>query len=110
MSIVQLAEVKRYGRFQSSDDDTDIQATIDAQTRALTLQAAVQQEAADKAYAAAAADAIYRGSVAETTGKIDNMAQSLLKATDAQAKQMLAQASLETIKKAKSRCHRSYFL
>jgi hypothetical protein len=61
-----------------------------------------QQYEAQKVAAeqAAAADAIYRSSVAETTGKIESMAQALIKSTDAQAKQMLAQAALDGIKQA----------
>lgn len=63
---------------------------------------AIQQE---QAYNAALtesdkAQATYRAGVSETIGRIDSLAESLAKATNAQATQMLAQASLETITKA----------
>lgn len=54
----------------------------------------VAKEEADKT------NAIYRAGVSETISRVDGLAQSLSKATDAQAKQMLAQAALDTIKKA----------
>lgn len=63
---------------------------------------AVQQSQAKAAAdeAAARADAIYRAGISETIGKVDSMAQSLKTATDAQAKQILAQAQLDALKKA----------
>lgn len=64
----------------------------------LATQQAQAKKVADEE--AAKADAIYRASVGETIAKVDSMAQSLAKATDAQATQMLAQASLDAIKKA----------
>lgn len=61
-------------------------------------QAHVDEAAAiDKA---AAADAAYRANVGETITRVDSLAKSLANATDAQAKQMLAQSALDVILKA----------
>jgi hypothetical protein len=81
----------------------NIQAGVDARARsyeAMGASVVKQQEMIAADEAAAAANAIYRAGIAETTGKIESMAQALMKSTDAQAKQMLAQASLDAIKKA----------
>lgn len=67
-----------------------------------SLLYAVQQSQAKKAAdeESAKADAAYRESIGETTVKVSNLAQSLVKATDAQAKQILAQTQLDALKKA----------
>lgn len=49
---------------------------------------------------AAAANASYRANVGETITRVDSLAKSLANATDAQAKQMLAQSALDVILKA----------
>lgn len=82
------------------EETASVQAASDAQDRYYaSLANAAQKQLEDAAAkdAAAKADAIYRAGVSETIGKIDSMAQSLAKATDAQAKQMLAQGALDTI-------------
>jgi hypothetical protein len=94
------------------------QASVEAAARSATAQAeaAEQVKAATDAHAAkmrelqieyenqraaalaaAEAEVVYRAGVAETTGQIEALAQSLMKATDAQAKQMLAQANLDAL-------------
>lgn len=67
---------------------------------ALSRKIAAEQADAEALNAAAAADAIYRAGISETVGKVESLAQSLVKATDAQAKQMLAQAALDGLKTA----------
>lgn len=59
-----------------------------------------QEEARKADEEAAKAQAAYRASVGETISKVDALAQSLAKATDAQAKQVIAQAQLDVLKKA----------
>lgn len=67
---------------------------------ALAKKVSAEQADAAALNAAAEADAIYRAGVSETVTKIETLAQSLVKATDAQAKQALAQASLDGLKTA----------
>lgn len=83
-----------------------VQAASNAQDRYYQALANVAQKESEEAAAkdaAAKADAIYRASVSETIGKIDSMAQSLAKSTDAQAKQMLAQGALDAIRQAQEK-------
>lgn len=76
----------------------------DAIAASYTAMAVVYGKAAEEQAAAAekaaAAQAIYRAGIAETVGQVESLAQSLMKATDAQAKQMLAQANLDALKTA----------
>jgi hypothetical protein len=67
-----------------------------------TLLYNVQKYQEQKAAAeqAAAAEAVHRSSIAESITANSNLAQSLKTATDAQAIQTLAQAQLDTLKKA----------
>lgn len=88
------AEAIRTQQVRESND------AMAARYNAMAMAAQKQQEFEAAQAAAAVADAVYRGSVAETAKKVDDMAQSLAKATDAQAKQMLAQSSLDAIKQA----------
>lgn len=75
-------------------------ASNDTLAASYTAMAKAAEEQAAATAAAAAVEATYRAGIAETIGKVDSLAQSLMKATDAQAKQMLAQANLDALKTA----------
>lgn len=106
-TTLRIAEVAKFAadaKQQQADKEAEaVESASQAQDRyyaALSRSAEKQAEEAAAKEAAAKADAIYRGSVSETIGKVDALAQSLAKSTDAQAKQILAQAQLDTLAQA----------
>ncbi len=90
-------------RRQKEAEAQSVEAASSAQDRYYAALARVAEKQAADVEAKkvlAAADAAYRASVGETIARLDTMAQSFSKATDAQVKQMLAQGAIDAIIKA----------
>lgn len=87
------ADIAQQGMNDQRDAILAEDAAMAEYNRKLELKAAAEKAAAD-------AEAAHRASIAESITKVDSLSQSLAKATDAQAKQILAQAQLDVLKQA----------